>query len=141
MSVTEPQRKTAARLKMISPEFAVPDVTAAAEYYRDVLGFKILSFFLQPPVYAMVARDDVEIHFGKSDQGASSSPNVARRERGLDAYVWVTDLVSLHEELKGRGARIIEAPTMRVYKCLEMVVEDNFGFRLAFSQDFSSVKT
>jgi hypothetical protein len=39
--------------------------------------------------------------------------------------------------LKERGAKIIDPPTMRVYKCYEMVVEDNFGFRLAFSQDFS----
>ena len=26
---------------------------------------------------------------------------------------------------------------MRVYKCYEMVVEDNFGFRLCFSMDSS----
>ena len=44
---------------------------------------------------------------------------------------------TLNAELKERGAKIIETPTMRVYKCYEMVVQDNFGFRLAFSQDFS----
>jgi hypothetical protein len=41
----------------------VPDVVTAAEYYRDVLGFRILGYFLDPPVYAIVARDSVEIHF------------------------------------------------------------------------------
>lgn len=122
---------------MVSPQFIVPDVTSAAEYYRDVLGFRILGYFQDPPVFAMVARDAVEIHFGKADDGAAASPNVLRRRGlGLDAYIWVNDLDALHAELKGRGAKIIEAPAVRVYKCYEMVVEDNFGFHLCFSMDF-----
>jgi len=136
--MAEAQTKPAARLKMVSPHFIVPDVTAAAEYYRDVMGFQILSYFLEPPVFAMAARDAVEIHFGKSDNGAAASPNVARRAIGLDAYIWTNDLDALHAELKSRGAKIIEGPVMRVYKCYEMVVEDNFGFRLGLSMDFQN---
>lgn len=133
----ESRGKPAARLTMVSPQFIVPDVTSAAEYYRDVLGFRILGYFQDPPVFAMVARDAVEIHFGKADDGAAASPNVLRRRGlGLDAYIWVNDLDALHAELKGRGAKIIEAPAVRVYKCYEMVVEDNFGFHLCFSMDF-----
>ena len=132
----ESSRKPAVRLTMVSPQFIVPDVTSAAEYYRDVLGFRILGYFQDPPVFAMVARDCVEIHFGKADDGATPSPNVHRRRGlGLDAYIWVNDLEALHGELKGRGAKIIEAPAVRVYKCYEMVVEDNFGFHLCFSMD------
>lgn len=138
-----PETKPASivKLKMVSPEFAVPDVVAAAEFYRDKLGFKIHGYFLNPPVYAMVGRDGVEIHFGKSDAGAAApSPNHLRRKGlGLDAYIWVNDLDSLHAELQSRGVKITEPPTMRLYKCYEMVIEDNFGFRLAFSEDFSSV--
>lgn len=73
--MAEPQPKHAVRLKMINPQFVVPDVVAAAEYYRDVFGFKILGYFLDPPVYAIVARDDVEIHFGKLDEGVAPAPN------------------------------------------------------------------
>jgi uncharacterized glyoxalase superfamily protein PhnB len=134
----EPQAKAVARLKVVSPHFVVPDVTAAAEYYRDVLGFKILGYFLDPPVFAMVERDTVEIHFGKADNGVAASPNVARRGLGLDAYIWTNDLDALYAELQASGGKIIEVPTMRVYKCYEMVVEDNFGFRLAFSMDFQN---
>jgi catechol 2,3-dioxygenase-like lactoylglutathione lyase family enzyme len=122
---------------MVSPQFIVPDVTSAAEYYRDVLGFRILGYFQDPPVFAMVARDAVEIHFGKADNGATASPNVIRRRGlGLDAYIWVNDLDALHAEFEGRGAKIIEGPAVRVYQCYEMVVEDNFGFHLCFSMDF-----
>jgi len=99
----------AAKLAAICPQFVVPDVVAAAEYYRDVLGFRILGYFFDPPVFAMVARDAVEIHFGKADEGATPSPILARRrELGIDAYIWVNDLDALHAELQERHAKIIE---------------------------------
>jgi hypothetical protein len=44
------------RFEDIVPQFVVPDVVRTAEYYRDVLGFTILGYFLDPPVYAMVRR-------------------------------------------------------------------------------------
>jgi hypothetical protein len=105
---------------------------------RDVLGFRILGYFLDPPVFAMVARDTAEIHFGKVDEGAAAAPNVMRRKAGMDAYIWVNDLDALGRELRERGAKILESPTLRVYRCYEMVIEDNCGFRLCFSMDFSS---
>jgi catechol 2,3-dioxygenase-like lactoylglutathione lyase family enzyme len=88
---------------MISPQFVVPDVVRAAEYYRDVLGFRIRGYFLDPPVFAIVARDSVEIHFGRADAERPPLPNGSRRQGGLDAYIWVNDLDSLHRELKARG--------------------------------------
>src|SRR6266478_7735137 len=114
--MAQPQTKAKAKCKSVSPHFVVPDVVASAEHYRDFLGFKILSYFLDPPVFAVVARDDVVIHFGKSDNGALPSPNVTRRSIGLDAYIWVNDLDARYAELQGRGAKIIESPAMRVHK-------------------------
>ena len=122
---------------MISPQFVVPDVVAAAEYYRDVFGFKILGYWQDPPVFTIVARDDVEIQLGKADVGAPPAPNAVRREDGLDAYIWVSDVDALCAELKERGAKVVEPPELRSYKCYEMVVEDKFGYRLAFSMDVS----
>lgn len=133
----EPQAaKPALKLTAICPQFIVPDVVTAAEYYRNVFGFKILGYFLDPPVFAMVARDAAEIHFGKPDAAVPASPNVTRRKIATDAYIWVTDLDALHAELKQRGAKIIEGPIVRVYNCYELVVEDLNGFRLCFSMDY-----
>jgi len=120
-------------LKSIAPQFVVPDVVRAAEYYRDKLGFKILGYFLTPPVFAMVRRDGVEIHRGKSDAGAAS-PGSARRSDGLDAYIWVDDVNALYEEFRTRGANIVEGPVDRVYGRREIVVRDLDGFRIAFGQ-------
>jgi hypothetical protein len=89
--MAEPQIRVAAKCKSTCPHFVVPDVVASAEHYRDVLGFKIMGYWLDPPVFAIVARDDVEIQFGKSDSGSLPSPNMVRRESGLDAsaFRWI----------------------------------------------------
>lgn len=130
MSADKP---AAPSLKTIAPQFVVPDVVRAAEYYRHKLGFKILGYFLTPPVFAMVRRDGVEIHFGKSDDGAAA-PGTARRCDGLDAYIWVADVNALYAELRGRGADIVEGPVDRVYGRREIVLRDPDGFRIAFGQ-------
>jgi hypothetical protein len=108
--MAELQTKAAAKCKAICPHFVVPDVVASAEHYRDFLGFKILSYFLDPPVFGVVARDDVVIHFGKSDNGARPSPNVTRRSIGLDAYIWVNDLDTLYAELQGEARKFPRLP-------------------------------
>jgi len=38
-----------AKLTQIAPQFVVPDVVKAAEYYRDFLGFKILGSISAKP--------------------------------------------------------------------------------------------
>ena len=130
------QNQTSANLIAIAPQFVVPDVIKTAEYYRDVFGFQILDYFLDPPVFAMVRRGGVEIHFGKSDsESAQGQPNRAvRRGIGLDAYIWVDDLDRFGEEIRAKDAKIIEGPVRRVYGIYEVIVEDCFGFVLAFGE-------
>jgi len=118
------------RFIAVAPRFVVPDVVKAAEYYRDVLGFEIVGFFKDPPVLALVSRDDVEIHFGKGD-GSATTGN-PRAGDVPDAYIWVGDVDVLAQELKGRGARIVEGPVDRDYGMREIVIQDLDGFRLAF---------
>jgi uncharacterized glyoxalase superfamily protein PhnB len=123
-----------ARFQGINPHFVVQDVVVAAEYYRDVFGFKILGYFWDPPVFAMVGRDDVVIQFGRIDRGQTVAPNRVRRDEALDAYIWVDDVDALYAELKGKGAKIVEEPKQRVWDCYEFTIEDAFGFRLVFSR-------
>jgi hypothetical protein len=124
-----------ARFQGVNPHFVVGNVVATAEYYRDVFGFKILGVYFEPPVFAMVGRDDVVIQFGRVDSGETVAPNRKRREEALDAYVWVDDVDALYTELKAKGAKILEGPVLRFYKCYELVVEDLNGYCLVFSRD------
>jgi catechol 2,3-dioxygenase-like lactoylglutathione lyase family enzyme len=115
----------------LATQFVVSDVVATAEYYRDVLGFTILGYFAEPPVYAMVARDDVEMHFGKAD-GEPQPSSVDLRRVGFDAYIWVSDIRGLYDELEAAGAEVIEGPVERIYGSTEVVIRDCNGFTLIF---------
>jgi hypothetical protein len=105
----------------LAPQFVVPDVVRSAEYYRDRIGFEILGYFRDPPVFAIVRRDGAEIHFGRSDNGEVNLNNSVRRGLGTDAYIFISDVISLHEELSTRGANIVEGPVERPYGRTEIV--------------------
>ncbi|MBV9886266.1 MAG: hypothetical protein JO119_06955 [Acidobacteria bacterium] len=126
-----------ARFQGVNPHFVVPNVVEAAEYYRDVFGFSILGVYFEPPVFAMVGRDDVVIQFGRVDHGETATPNRKRREEALDAYIWVDNVDALYAELRANGAKILEQPVLRFYKCYELVVEDLNGYVLVFACDTS----
>lgn len=126
-------KETSLKLKSIAPQFVVPDVVKTAEFYRDELGFTILGYFADPPVFAMVARDGVEIHFGKADGDHVQVNESVRRGLGTDAYIWVTDINALFEELSARDVEILEGPVKRIYECTEVVIRDCNGFQLVFA--------
>lgn len=130
----EPQPAKKARAHAIAPHFAVPDVVVAAEYYRDKFGFEVLGYWADPPVFATVRRDKVEIQFGKLNPGAAPAPK-QRRSFGLDAYIWIDDADAIYAELKSCGANILEGPVRRVYNCIEVTVEDCFGHQIVFGAD------
>ena len=121
--------------KRLAPQYVVPDVVTTAEFYRDKLGFTILGYFADPPVYAMVSRDAAEIHFGKADEGSSVHLNESvRRGLGNDIYIWVSDIDAMYEELSEKGVAIVEGPIKRIYNSIEVVVKDCNGMQIVFAQ-------
>lgn len=116
----------------VAPQFTVPDVVVAATYYCDVLGFENRGFFGDPPVFAMLGRGAVEFFFNQApDVTGQVRPRAAV---GYDAYIHVTGLALIYDELARRGATILEGPVDRVYGMRELVVEDCHGLRLAFGE-------
>ncbi|PYS91732.1 MAG: bleomycin resistance protein [Acidobacteria bacterium] len=118
----------------IAPQFVVQDVVKTAEFYRDKLGFELLGYFADPPVYAMVRRDSAEIHFGKADSDKIQTNETVRRGLGTDAYIFVTDVNELYHEFKERGVEITEGPIKRIYECTEITIKDCNGFQLVFGE-------
>ncbi|MBV9241417.1 MAG: bleomycin resistance protein [Acidobacteria bacterium] len=121
-------------LHSIAPTFVVADVVRTAEYYRDVLGFELLGYFLDPPVFAMAQRGRVEIHFGKSSTGETICNETVRKGLGTDAYIFVSDIVALFDELTAKGATIVDGPTERPYGRTEIEVLDCDGHKLVFGE-------
>ena len=120
------------RYKALVPQLVVPDVVMAAEFYRDKLGFELLGYFLDPPVYAMLRRDDVEIHFGKGDGLETKTNESLRRGLGHDIYIIVSDIEGVFRELTEAGVEIVEGPIKRVYGSIEVTAKDCFGFTIVF---------
>ncbi len=120
------------RFKKIATQFVVDDVVSTAEYYRDVLGFEILGYFADPPVYAMLSRGDVEMHFGKADGRPADVSNTSLKGVGSDAYIWVDDIPALFDELRAAGADIVEGPVKRVYGSTGIEIRDCNGFTIVF---------
>jgi len=118
----------------VSPQFVVEDLVRTAEHYRDILGFEIRGYFLDPPAHAIVGRGRAEIFLAKAS-GRSGISNRELKAGAIDAYFHVEGLDALFEELKDRDAGIIEGPVIRVYGTREIVVHDCDGFVLVFGED------
>ncbi len=125
------------RLLAAVPQFAVQDVVRTAEFYRDVLGFDIASYWdgkrrtltpITPPVFGIVRRDGVEVFFYRAS-GPAQHP-----EGGYHAYFHVEGLDALAEEWRRRGADILEGPEDMTYGQREVVIRDPNGLILAFGE-------
>ena len=87
-----------AMIRQIAPQFFTTDMAATLAYYRDKLGFECLGTWSDPPVYAIVARDERRFHF-RLAQPPTPNPDKYDDEL-LDAYVLIED---------GTDARVIHA--------------------------------
>ena len=127
-----------ARITGVAPFFLVADVVRAAEYYRDKLGFRIVGYFFEePPVFAMVGRDDQIIMLSLMDAGRGGS-NRGYKAEALDAYLWTDDVDALHAELQQSGADILSPPQLRSYGMKELEVRDLDGYVICFGQDLDT---
>ena len=85
-------------------------------------------------MFAIVRRDSVQVFFSRARGG---EVRTGRAEGACDAYIQVTAVDALAEELGGRGATILDGPEDRVYKQRELVVRDCNGLVLVFAEDTS----
>ena len=119
------------RFQSVTPQFTVPDVVQTAEYYRDVLGFTIEGYWMDPPVFAIVSRDKTEVFFSRAEKEEYRS---GRAPGAYDAYFRVSAVDALAEQFRASGAEIVDGPDTRVYGQRELIVVDCNGLILAFGE-------
>ncbi len=112
----------------VAPVLHVEDVAAAAEYYRDKLGFEIRFLMGEPPLYATTARGDAAIHFSKSEQTVGHASTVG------DIYLFVSDVDGLYQELTARDVKVVADLETFPYGMREFSIEDLNGYRLCFGE-------
>jgi uncharacterized glyoxalase superfamily protein PhnB len=117
-----------------APVFVVQDVLRSVAHYRDALGFRVEFTYGEPTFYAGVERDGVVIHL----QAASET----KRLPGHGAVnVFVTDVDALYEELKTRGARLLNEPQDYPYGMRDFDLYDLDGNQLSFGQESKPAAT
>ena len=120
-------------IRQIVPVFFTTDIPATLAYYKDKLGFDCLGTWLDPPVYAIVARDEHAIHFRCA---APPTPNPDKYDdEFLDAYLFVENSDALFAEYSSRGVEFTRTLANMPWGYREFVVKDCDGRLLAFGSN------
>jgi uncharacterized glyoxalase superfamily protein PhnB len=117
-------------IRRIAPQFFTLDIPGTLAYYKDKLGFECLGTWHDPPVYAIVARDQQAIHFRCAAPPAANPDKYS--EELLDAYLLVEDADALYAEYMARGVEFARELGDMPWHSREFVVKDCDGRLLAF---------
>ena len=122
-----------------TPELPVEDVERAQQHYRDALGFEIgwmypdrgsaplqsNSGIAEAPVMGAVSRNGTAIFF-------------RRRSRPFEPavhWIFAAEIDASYQELRSRGARIVEPLEKKPWGLRQFTVEDLDGNRFYFHCD------
>ncbi len=120
-------------IRQIAPVFFTTGIPTTVAWYEAKLGFQCLGTWQDPPVYAIVARDQRAIHF-RCAEPPTANPDKYSDEL-LDAYVFVEDADALYAEYAAQGVEFIRGLGNMPWKSREFVVKDCDGRLLAFGAD------
>ena len=118
-------------IRAAAPQFLVDKLDHALSFYKDRLNFTV--DFVYEDFYASVSRDGATIHL-KCAPKLEAERAHRRSGEHLDAYLDVSGVGQIHEELIGRGVPIIKPLEKRPWGRREFYVEDPDGYILCFSE-------
>jgi predicted enzyme related to lactoylglutathione lyase len=108
-----------------APLLSVPDVSATADFYRRILGFKA-DAGAETRDYSVVWRDNAAVHLAKGEQAPT----------GVRIFFWVKDVNALYTEIIRRGAVIAVPIGTRPYRVRDFSIRDPNGVEVVFGQDW-----
>lgn len=117
-------------IRQIVPLFFTTDIPRTLGWYEEKLGFECQGTWMDPPVYAIVARDGHAIHFRCAEPPTANPDKYA--DELLDAYVSVEDADSLYAEYADKGVEFARELDNTPWNSREFVVKDCDGRLLAF---------
>jgi uncharacterized glyoxalase superfamily protein PhnB len=123
-----------ARLTSSAPVLLVREVVAAANYYRDALGFAYERFWGEPPDFVILKRDGLHVMLNQAPEGHAIVPNWRVDPNIWNVYFWVDDVDTLFAEYQQSGARIDYQLCDKPYDVREFGVQDLDGYDIGFGQ-------
>ena len=114
-----------------APQFLVAELGRALAFYERRLGFTV--DFVYEDFYASVSRDGAVIHL-KCARKLDAERAHRKAGEQLDAYLAVSGIQELHDEVVGRGVAVVKPLEQRPWGQLDFHVEDPDGYILCFSE-------
>jgi uncharacterized glyoxalase superfamily protein PhnB len=113
------------------PILFVRDVTAAAQFYGERLGFATEFLHGDPPFYGEVKRGEAVLHL-RYVRDPNFAELAAREVSLILATIAVPDVRALYAEFEGRGAPFAQHLMQQPWGGLDFQVEDPDGNRISF---------
>lgn len=88
------------RFGRMAPTIAVADLERSLRFYGEVLGFEVVFTNGDPVAFAILERDDVELHLTLLPTHTASAANVA--------HLMVDDVTALHAHCETHDVRIVK---------------------------------
>jgi uncharacterized glyoxalase superfamily protein PhnB len=123
---------SAPRLTGSAAILLVRDVVAAAEHYRDRLGFSFDRFWGEPPNFVILSRDGCRLMLHQPPSRAAIVPHWRVSKGMWNVYFWVDDAEALFADFKRRGATIDYDIHDKPYGIREFGIRDLDGHDIAF---------
>jgi hypothetical protein len=123
-----------AKLTSSAPVLHVRDVVAAANHYRDTMGFHYERFWGDPPGFVILHRDGMYLMLTQAENPHHVIPHWTVSHNMWNAYFWVDDADALHAEFVKNGANIDYGPCDQPYGCREFGIQDLDGYDIGFGQ-------
>jgi len=117
-------------IRQVAPVFFSTDLRRTVAFYEEKLGFQCAGTWQDPPVYAIVTRDEHAIHFRCAEAPTANPDKYA--EELLDAYIFVEDADALYAEYAARGVEFTRGLGNMPWHSREFVVKDCDGRLIAF---------
>ena len=128
-------------LTKLTPNLIVADVTRSIGFYRDVLGFSVLTTVPDeaPYVFAIVQSSAVEIFLNAPEPAVAEYPVFKDRPIGgtLTLFIHVDDVGQEYEALKDK-VQVVMPLEKKWYGVTEFAFTDPDGYVITFAQQESA---
>ena len=131
------------KLRDVTPNLIVADIDRSRAFYRDVLGFSIVTTVpdAAPFVFVWLQRDNVHVFLNARAGAAEDLPDFAARPIGgtnslymlVEADSVDDGIDALFREVEGR-ARVVMPLKTQFYGLREFGIEDPDGYLVLFAQ-------
>jgi uncharacterized glyoxalase superfamily protein PhnB len=119
------------------PVISTSNMLETLHYYTAVLGFQQYFVYGEPPVYAGVQHDDVELYITLDEKLAAT---LKAADVHPEIFLWVEDANAMFAEHRSRGAKIIEPIADRPWDARQYVIEDPNGYFLKVAEPIETDK-